>query len=144
MRPGPGREALDPGGDVGEVTRGERQPGHGVGAMGVVAGRRQHPGGREPVHDGCHHLVERPEDDVPRGPGGQRHVDGQARGAGAARLADATRARIQRPLVGGHVQHAGVVPEDGLGPVAVVDVPVDDEDTLAACGQRRRPPPPRC
>ena len=35
-------------------------------------------------------------------------------------------------------QDVGVVPEDRLRPVAVVDVPVDDGDALAATAQRRR------
>jgi hypothetical protein len=37
--------------------------------------------------------------------------------------------------VGRDVQDPGVVPEDGLGPVAVVDVEVDDDHPLAPFGQ---------
>ena len=42
--------------------------------------------------------------------------------------------------MGRHVEHAGVVVEDVLGAVAVVDVPVDDGHALAAGGDPRPPP----
>ena len=37
--------------------------------------------------------------------------------------------------MGGHVEHGRLVPEEVLGAVAVVDVPVDDEHTLAGVDQ---------
>ena len=44
---------------------------------------------------------------------------------------------IERHLVGRAVEHARIVPEDVLGAVAVVDVPVDDRDALGAVRRLR-------
>ena len=44
---------------------------------------------------------------------------------------------IERPLVHRHVHHRAVRPEDVLGAVAVMRIPVDDEHAFAAVAQRR-------
>src|SRR6185437_8946272 len=49
--------------------------------------------------------------------------------AGAV-FAGFARAGIERHLVAGYVQHARVVAENGLRAVAVVDVEIDDGDTV--------------
>ena len=104
--------------------------------MGVVPGRGQHPGGREPFHHRCHHVVERREDHVPGGPGGRGTLTVRPGASGPPVSLARPVPGIQRPLVGRDVEHAGVVPEDVLCPVAVVHVPVDDEDPLAPRRQR--------
>src|SRR6202021_1994949 len=55
----------------------------------------------------------------------------------AADLSGAAAARIERPLMGRDEQDVGVVPEDRLRAVAVVDVPVDDGYSLAATAKGR-------
>ena len=78
-----------------------------------------------------HHVAGRPRR--------QREVEGEAR------LPPGRRPRrggpvpgIERMLVGRDVEHVGVVPEDLLGAVAVVHVPVDDQHPLAPRRARRR------
>ena len=50
--------------------------------------------------------------------------------------AAATGPRVAGPLMGRDVEHVGFVPEQRLGPVAVVDVPVDDQHPLTRGHQR--------
>ena len=50
------------------------------------------------------------------------------------RLGRGTRAGIERHLVGRGIEDGRVGPDDGLGAVAVVDVPVDDGDAAGAVG----------
>ena len=54
----------------------------------------------------------------------------------AARLLGPTGTGIRRVLMGGDEQDVRVVPEQVLGAVAVVHVPVDDEHPLTAVGER--------
>ena len=70
--------------------------------------------------------------------GGERHVDGRAEPRAAAQLPRVPR-RVGVEAIGvaveRHVQHLGVLPEDLLGAVAVVDVEVEDHDP--AVGRQR-------
>ena len=82
------------------------------------------------------HLVECGAEHVARCARWQRHVEGQAGSPGTADLVGAARSGEQRVLVGRDVEDVGVVPEDRLRAVAVVHVPVDDQDPLTQCGAR--------
>src|SRR3984957_18169095 len=94
--------------------------------MSVVAGRDKHPRRCEVIDDGCCDFVETSKQYVARRARGQRDVHGETKGIDAADLSGAAAARIERPLMGRDEQDVGVVPEDRLRAVAVVDVPVDD------------------
>src|SRR6185437_13468584 len=102
-----------------EVGGGQRQIGQRVGAVGVEPGGNQHPGGGEPVDHRPGHVVDGPADDVAGGPRGERHIDGEPPGARTTDVVGPAGAGVQRPLVGGHEQDVGPVPEGGLGAVAV-------------------------
>ena len=71
--------------------------------------------------------------DVAGRPRRQREVEGETRRAGATDLLGTARPGIEGMLMGRDVEHVGVVPEDVLGAVPVVHVPVDDEDPLPEC-----------
>ncbi len=62
----------------------------------------------------------------------QRAIERESPAGAAARLDFATGAGVVRVLVQRVVRHRGIVIEDLLGSVPVVDVPVDDEHPLAA------------
>ena len=66
----------------------------------------------------------------PVAPAGSGTFDRQPSGGGATDLVRLARARVERRLVRGDVEHRGVVPEHRLRPVAVVHVPINDEDAL--------------
>ena len=104
--------------------------------MGVEAGGHEHPGGREPLDRRCHHLVDRRERGVTGGAGRKREVDRRPRRRRAAGLGGAAGAGIERRLMRRHVEHARVVPEDVLGAVAVVHVPIEDQHPFAPFGER--------
>ena len=73
-----------------------------------------------------------------RRPGGERDVHRRALARAAAPLGAAPGPRIERVLVERHVEHVRVVPEDRLGAVAVVGVPVEHRHPLDAGGPRVR------
>src|ERR1700722_8897991 len=62
---------------------------------------------------------------------GYWNVDGEADCVGASDFFGLACAREKRPLMGRDVENLGIIPKDGLCPIAVVDVPVDDEHSLA-------------
>ena len=106
--------------------------------MAVVAGRHEHPRGREPVDRRRNHIVHGPQEHVSRRSLGKRDVD---RHAGCKRATGLGRDATERPVAGelaGYEQHPWVVPEDGLGAVSVMHVPIHDEHALAPCRQRSR------
>ena len=82
------------------------------------------------VESGPHHVARRP--------GREREVEGESRRGSTADLVGTARPGVERVLVRRDVEHGRVVPEDVLGAVPVVHVPVDDEHSLAECGARRR------
>ena len=112
------------------------RPASGSSRWASLAGRDEHPvGGGRRRTAGAITSSNAAECHVAGGPGAQRHVHGQARRSRSARLRGPPGARISGPLVGRHVQHRRVVPEDVLRAVPVVDVPVEDGD---ACARGRR------
>ena len=106
-----------------EVDLGQR-----IAVMRVEAGGNDDQVGPEIVERRQDARVERLAEQVAAGAGRQRRVDDVA-GAG---LVLGAGAGIERHLVGRAVEHRRVVPEDVLGAVAVMDVPVDDGDPLGA------------
>ena len=66
---------------------------------------------------------------VPRGAGGQRDVDRGAGGTGVDVIGK-TYERIEVVLVDGDVQRARIVAHHRLGPVSVVDIPIQDRHPL--------------
>ena len=124
-------------GEVGVVGRRQLDPRQGIVAVSIEAGGDDQPVGRERLDHRHDHLVERGPVHVASRAGRERQVQ-----VGSGRLAppglgEPSGARVQRRLVGRHVQDARVVVEDVLGAVAVVDVPVDDRHPLTVGGQLR-------
>ena len=103
----------------------------------VVAGGDEDPGRGEGLDDRAGHVLDGTAHDVAGRPGRDRKVDRQPVGGGTADLRGESGAGVEGPLVGGHVEDGGVVPEDVLGPVAVVDVPVEDRTTRSPWSVRR-------
>ena len=68
----------------------------------------------------------------PVAPGGSGTLSVRPGAAGTADLVRTPRPGVQRVLVRRDVEDVGVVPEDRLGAVAVMHVPVHDQDPLAA------------
>ncbi len=112
--------------------------------MGVEAGRYQHPGRTERLDDRGSHPLEGILDDVAGRPRWQRQVHRQAGSMRASHLGRPPSSWVARPLVEGDIQHPGVVPEDGLGAVAVVNIPIDDGDPLTLARPRPVRSRPRC
>ena len=106
--------------------------------MGIEATRDEHPVRGESIDHGLGNLVESTADHVTGGPGWEGDVDREPQAIGTADLFGPARTWEERPLVGRDVQHVGVVPEDGLCAVAVMNVPVHDEDPMSLGRQRRR------
>ncbi len=74
------------------------------------------------------------------GAGGQRQVEVRAKGVRAAhRLDPAGIQRVVPLLMQADRQDIGVIPEDRLGPVAVVDVPIEHRNTAGQSFGLRRP-----
>jgi len=59
---------------------------------------------------------------------GDRHVDRIAKALGFSRLLDPTRSRVKGSLMDRGEEHGGISVEDRLGPISMVNVPVEDED----------------
>ena len=94
--------------------------------------------GAKRVDERRDHVVERGQEHVAGRARRQREVDGRARTRSDAHVVEPARTGVERPLVQRHVHDVGVGEEHVLGAVAVMRVPVDDEDTLTAIAQRRR------
>ena len=119
------REACESG--FGHVQAAQR-----VARMGVEAGRDQHELRLELPADGRDHVLEqRQKIGVPQA---RRHrqVDGEARSTAPPRILRGARARVVGILVSRDVQHARVVIETVLRAVAVMQVPIHDQDTAQA------------
>ena len=118
-----------------ELHAGQRVPGVGVEACGHEEKVRAR-------------LVEHRQDDALEGLGvegavacrGERQVQRRARGVSAADLRDPSAVGVQRGLMERDEEHRRIAPEDVLGSVAVVHVPVDDGDASRShrAGLRRR------
>ena len=112
----------------GEVARLEAQFAERVAIMGVEAGRDEDEVGGECVDGWEHPLGEGGAIGGTVGAGRQRNVENVA----CAGFGGCAGAGVERPLVSGGVEDGRVVPKGGLGAVAVMDVPIDDGDTLRA------------
>ncbi len=108
-------------------------------AVGVEPGRDQHelrlP---RPDQPAGHVLDQRPVRRVPAA-AGHRQVDGEALAGARSHVRGRAGPRVHRVLVDRDEQDVGVGVEDVVGPVAVVDVPVDDHHAREAV-RRGRPP----
>jgi hypothetical protein len=105
----------------------------------IEARADEHEVRRVRVGDGEEHPLERPPIDAIVAPRLERHVHGEAAPVPRSVLTQGACARIERELMGRHVEDVGLLPEHLLGAVAVVDVPVQDEDAReAACARVRR------
>ena len=128
-------EPHDRSGEIGEVARRQPEVGQRISPMAVEAGRDDHPGGDEGLDGLRQHLVQRRSIGVTRGPWWEGKIDGRAHPWPLPRLLEPTGARIERELVHRDVQHPRVRVEGGLRAVAVVGVPIDDDDALASMGE---------
>ena len=128
---GAGSELPHDPGQLGEVAARELELPERIGPVGVEPARNQHPVGSEVLDRASRHLVEGGAHHVARRAGRERHVEREAGSAGTPDLVRAARAGVQRVLVRRDVEDVGVVPEDRLGAVAVMHVPVHDQDPLS-------------
>ena len=127
------RELRDALGERAEAARGHAACAR-SGRRPTRPGRRDHDQvGPEAAQDRRDDLVEREQVAAVGRRGGQRHVDRASLRAGAARGAErAGVGGVPVLLVQGDRQDVVAVPEDPLGAVGDVHVPVDDRDALDA------------
>jgi hypothetical protein len=118
------------------VADGETEPGERVGAVRVESARHEHPAGRMPFRQRRDDLVERAQVEIAGRARGKGDVARGASSVAVPDLVDASRPRVQRPLVERDVRHAGVGVEDLLRAVAVVRVVVDHENPFTAISER--------
>ena len=111
-----------------EVGVGEGELAEGVVEVGVEAGGDQDEFGFEVVEFRFVAGGEFVEDFGVAGAGGEGGVEGVAEAAPGAGFVAAAGAGVEGRLVGGEEEDGVVVVEGVLGAVAVVDVPIDDED----------------
>ena len=141
-RPRPGRRR------DGAARRGRRSPPRSTASPASGSSRWASNPAETSTHVGAKPLDRGRDDLVDGAPARRRPVAPAGSGTfsvvpGAPAPADLrgpTGAGIRRPLVRGHVQHPRVVPEELLGAVAVVHVPVDDERPAPRVRQRRGRP----
>jgi PAS domain S-box-containing protein len=118
-----------------EAGRGDQHPAGRVKRRGVLTGRDEDEVGGEGAHDRGDELVEGEQVAGVRGRRRERHVDRaalRARAAGRAQVAGV--GGVPVALVQREGQDVGAVPEDALGAVSDVHVPVDDRDPVRAAG----------
>ncbi|MFO0570233.1 MAG: hypothetical protein U0263_31615 [Polyangiaceae bacterium] len=102
--------------------------------MGVEARADERQIRVELLQDGAEDAVEGREVDALVRAMGQGHVHVEARAFAGSDLVGSPRSRIERILVEGDVEDAGIGEEDLLRSVAVVDVPIDDDHALGPVG----------
>ncbi len=118
-------------GQLGVAVHREHHRAERVAPVGVVAGGDQDKLRLEPPQRGRDHLLEDQRVALVTSAEGQGHVQRRAGGLrGAAHLANAARARVERRGVGRAEQHPRFFVEDVLRPVAVVDIVVHNGDPL--------------
>ena len=120
---------------VAEAGRGDQHPAGRVEDRRVLAGRDHDQVGPEGAHDRRDDLVEREQVAGVGGRGRERHVDRaalRARSSGRAQRAGVGGVPVL--LVQGDREDVVAVPEDPLGAVGDVHVPVDDRHALDATG----------
>ncbi len=137
-RHAPAGEALEAGGEPGVPARGHTHVAERISGRRVEARGDQDEVRREETRDRQEYAVEGGEVLGVAHAAAPRHVDGVAAAGSAADLREGTRARVERGLVRREVEDRGVLPEGVLRAVAVVEVPVDDEDPLGRPGELER------
>ncbi|MFZ0248715.1 MAG: hypothetical protein WAL61_02120, partial [Acidimicrobiales bacterium] len=106
--------------------------------MSIEATRHQNPIWSEVIDHRGRDLLKGALHDVSCGTPWQRDVDGEPHSVGTSNFLASSRTREQRPLMGRDIENAGVIPEDGLGAIPVMDVPVDDQHPLTLRRKRCR------
>ncbi len=134
----PAGEALEAGGQPGVPGRRDAHLAERISVGRVEARRDQDEVRREETRDRQQHAVEGGEVLGVAHAAAPRHVDGEAAAGAAADLRERPRARVERRLVRREVEDRRVLPEGVLRAVAVVEVPVDDEDPLGGPGGLER------
>ena len=119
-------------GERGEVGVGEPEAAEGVADAGVEACGEQDERGLEGFGGGEEAFPEGPEDFVVARAGGKRAVHDASLALALAGFLLGAGAGVPGVLVGGEEQDAAVGIEGVLGAVAVVDVPIDDEDAVGS------------
>ncbi|MCI0363184.1 MAG: hypothetical protein L0219_04835 [Phycisphaerales bacterium] len=113
-----------------EAGFGEHHVGEGVIAVGVEAGGDEHELGFVGVGDGDQEtLIEMEVGGVVEA-GWERRIDGEAFAGAVADLVEVAGVGEEAVLVGTEEENISAVIEGVLGAVAVMDIPVDDEDAL--------------
>jgi hypothetical protein len=106
-------------------------------AVGVVTGREEEDPRAVLAGDRRDDVLGQRQELVRVGTRTDREVDREAVPLTAARVVGCAGPGIQRALVDARVEHRWVLVEDRLGPVAVVDVPVEDQRALDPVGRAR-------
>ena len=106
--------------------------------MGVVAGGDEQPRRPEPFGQGDDHVVDGGEVGLPRRMGRKWEVHSEAGPGAGARLIGRPGSRVERPLVERDERDPIVAIEDLLGAVAMVRIPVDDQDSFTPGGEHGR------
>ncbi len=99
--------------------------------MGVKATRDQDPIRREAIDRRLSDLLERALHDVSGRTPWQWDIDRQPNSIGTSHFIGTSGTREKGPLVRRDVKNPGVIPKNGLGSIAVMDVPVDDQYPVA-------------
>lgn len=127
-----GGDSRDEVGEIGKVFVGEEEVAEWVSHAAVESGGDEDELGAEFFHGGDELFLEAGEDFCAPGEGGERAIEGGPLPRAGASLIGAASARVPRSLVGAEEEDGAVFVEDVLGAVAVVDVPIDDEDAIEA------------
>lgn len=116
----------------------QRQAREGVALVGIVAGGHEDQLGVERGQARQNDPAKRFSVGLAPGPGGEAHVDGRAASGSLARLSRRSGARVEGVLVERDEEDRVVRLEDLLGPVPVMDVPIDDRDVREPGSTRGR------
>ena len=107
-------------------------------AVRIESARHQYPIGGEVLDHATRFMIQRRAHHVARRSWRQGQIHRQPGCTDTPHLVGASGARIQRVLVSRDVENVGIVPKDRLGAVAMVHIPVEDEDAFTECRARRR------
>ena len=122
------RKLADDARQLGIALLSHRQRGQRIVAMGIEAGRDQDELRPEGQRLRSEFLIKRANQFVIARAGRQRHVQGEAGPCTPPHLIARAGSGIAGVLVRAEVQDGRVVVEDVLGAVAVVDIPIDEEE----------------
>jgi ribosomal-protein-alanine N-acetyltransferase len=107
-------------------------------AVGVVSGADQQPIGVELSKDRFHDPLPCLSVDVACGPGRDGKIDRGSSRCFAPHLLQPPFVGIKRVLVNTHVKHPGIRPKRRLGAVAMMNVPVNNRDSIPICPESGR------